>query len=131
MGVKIEGLELIEKDIYRKYSRTSMNNAEKRAIQAGGNFIRNKIATNLDRVKDTGQLAIGTDLRNPNKVGNEMVGNIYWRGNHQSLAYINEHGHYLKNGRFFKPKGAGVVNTILTYYNDQYFDIIKREMNKR
>ena len=122
MGVKIEGLELIEKDIYQKYSRTSMNNAEKRAIQAGGNFIRNKIAT---------QLAIGTDLRNPNKVGNEMIGNIYWRGNHQSLAYINEHGHYLKNGRFFKPKGAGVVNTILTYYNDQYFDIIKREMNKR
>ena len=131
MGVKIEGLEEIEIDIYKLYSRPSMNKAEKKAIQAGGNFIRNKIATNLNRVKDTGELAVGTDLRNPNKVGSEMIGNIYWRGDHKSLAYINEHGHYLKNGSFYKPRGAGTVNTVLRYYNEQYFDIIKREMNKR
>ncbi|MEJ7220614.1 hypothetical protein [Staphylococcus gallinarum] len=130
MGVKIEGLELIESDIYKLYSRPSMNKAEKRAIQAGGNFIRNKIATSLNQVRDTGELAIGTDLRNPNKVGSEMIGNIYWRGNHSTLAYINEHGHYLKNGKFFRPRAAGYVNTVLKYYGDQYFDIIKREMNK-
>lgn len=131
MGVKIEGLDLIEKDIYQLYSRPSMNKAEKQAIQAGGNFIRNKVATNLNRVKDTGKLAIGTDLKNPNKIGNEMIANLYWRGDHSTLAAINEKGHYLKNGQFFKPMGAGVINTVLRYYSDQYFDIIKREMNKR
>ncbi|RIL26661.1 hypothetical protein BUY98_14980, partial [Staphylococcus gallinarum] len=79
MGVKIEGLELIEKDIQKRYSRSSMNKAEKRAIQAGGNFIRNKIATSLNQVRDTGELAIGTDLKDPNKVGAAMIGKINWR----------------------------------------------------
>lgn len=130
MGVKIEGLELIEKDIQKRYSRSSMNKAEKRAIQAGGNFIRNKIATSLNQVKDTGELTIGTDLRDPNKVGPEMIANIYWRGNHSTLAYINEHGHYLKNGKFFRPRGAGLVNTALRYNSDKYYNIIKREMDK-
>lgn len=131
MGVKIVGLEAIESDIYKLYSRSSMDRAEKKAVQAGGNFIRNKIATGLYAVKDTGELAIGTDLKKPNKVGGEMIANLYWRGNHSTLAYINEHGHYLKNGQFYKPKAAGFVNTSLRYYSDQYFDIVKGVLDKR
>lgn len=108
-----------------------MDKAEKRAIKAGGNFIRNKVATSLYRYRDTGKLAVGTDLRDPNKVGQEMIANLYWRGEHQTLAYVNEHGHYLRDGTFFKPKGAGSVNTVLRYYSDQYFDIVKKEMDKQ
>lgn len=108
-----------------------MDKAEKRAIKAGGNFIRNKVATNLYRYRDTGELAVGTDLRDPKKVGQEMIASLYWRGEHQTLAYVNEHGHYLRDGTFFKPKGAGSVNTVLSYYSDQYFDIVKREMDKQ
>lgn len=131
MGVKIVGLEAIESDIYKLYSRSSMNKAEKQAIKAGGHFIRNKVATSLNHVKDTGELAIGTDLLTPDKVGDEMIANLYWRGNHSTLAYINEHGHYLKNGEFYKPRAAGFVDTTLRYYSDQYFEIVKGVMNKR
>ncbi|MEP9852110.1 hypothetical protein ABDK10_05345 [Staphylococcus aureus] len=130
MGVNVKGLEAIERDVKQMYNRRNMDKAEKRALQAGGHFIRNKIATNLYRVKDTGQLAIGTDLRDANKYGDEMIANIYWRGEHSTLAYINEFGHYLKDGSFHKPRGAGVVNTVLRYYKDQYFDIVAKEMNK-
>ncbi|WP_435373546.1 hypothetical protein WKW47_07340 [Staphylococcus nepalensis] len=130
MGVEIEGLELIEDDIYKLYSRKSIDKAETKAIKAGGNFLRNKVATSLNHVRDTGELAIGTDIKAPHKMGDEMIASIYWRGNHQTLAYINEMGHHLKDGTFFKPRGAGFVNTTLRYYKDQYYEIIKREMNK-
>ncbi len=131
MGVKVDGLDLIEKEIYSKYSRKAIDKAEKRAIKAGGNMIRNKVASSLYGVRDTGLLSLGTDLRDPQKVGNEMIANLYWRGDHQSLAYINEHGHYLKDGSFHKPKGTGVVNTQLKLNADLYFKILKGELDKK
>ncbi|MFQ3904441.1 hypothetical protein ABLV98_15380 [Staphylococcus sp. 50Mo3-1] len=131
MGVKVKGLDLIEDEIYSKYSRKAIDKAEKRAIKAGGNMIRNKVATSLYGVRDTGSLAIGTDLRDPEKVGNEMIANLYWRGDHQSLAYVNEFGHTLKDGSFYKPKGAGVVNTQLKLNVDLYFKILKGELDKK
>lgn len=56
MGVDIIGMESIEKEINKKYSRKAIDEAEARALKAGGNMMRNKVATQLYNARDTGQL---------------------------------------------------------------------------
>ncbi|EGQ3068538.1 hypothetical protein I0P04_001891 [Staphylococcus pseudintermedius] len=130
MGIKVYGLDEIEKALDKRYSKQALNNAQERALKAGGNMLRNKTATALYNVRDTGQLAIGTDLKDPRKIGNEFIANLYWRGDHKSLAYINEHGYYDKSGKFVKPRGADKVNTTLKLNSDLYYSLIKKEMDK-
>ncbi|EHT6215625.1 hypothetical protein, partial [Staphylococcus pseudintermedius] len=130
MGIKVYGLDEIEKALDKRYSKQALNNAQERALKAGGNMLRNKTATALYNVRDTGQLAIGTDLKDPRKIGNEFIANLYWRGDHKSLAYINEHGYYDKSGKFVKPRGADKVNTTLKLNSDLYYSLIKKELDK-
>ncbi|MDK3656263.1 hypothetical protein O0A22_11655 [Staphylococcus pseudintermedius] len=130
MGIKVHGLDDIEKALDKRYSKQALNNAQERALKAGGNMLRNKTATALYNVRDTGQLAIGTDLKDPKRVGNELIANLYWRGDHKSLAYINEHGYYDRSGKFVKPRGAGKVNTTLKLNSDLYYSLLKRELDK-
>ncbi|EGQ3151772.1 hypothetical protein KEI82_002437 [Staphylococcus pseudintermedius] len=130
MGIKVYGLDEIEKALDKRYSKQALNNTQERALKAGGNMLRNKTATALYNVRDTGQLAIGTDLKDPRKIGNEFIANLYWRGDHKSLAYINEHGYYDKSGKFVKPRGADKVNTTLKLNSDLYYSLIKKELDK-
>lgn len=130
MGVEIKGLDDVEKTLKRRYSPKAINEAEKRAIKAAGHMMRNKIATELDAVKDTGELAIGTDIIEPKKIGNRLEAKLYWRGEHRTLAYINEHGHYDKAGKWVKPSGFGKVQQSLTLNSDLYYKIVKKELNR-
>lgn len=130
MGVEIKGLDDVERTIKRKYSTKAINDAEKRAIKAAGHMMRNKIATELDAVKDTGELAIGTDIIEPKKIGNRLEAKLYWRGEHRTLAYINEYGHYDKAGKWVKPRGFGKVQQSLTLNSDLYYKIVKKELNR-
>jgi hypothetical protein len=130
MGVDIIGMESIEKEINKKYSRKAIDEAEARALKAGGNMMRNKVATQLYNARDTGQLAIGTDLKEAKKVGNEMIAYIYWRGNHSSLAHLVNNGYHDRAGNFIKPKGYQKVDTTLKINADLYYALLKKELNK-
>ena len=130
MGVDIIGMESIEKEINKKYSRKAIDEAEARALKAGGNMMRNKVATQLYNARDTGQLAIGTDLKEAKKVGNEMIAYIYWRGNHSSLAHLVNNGYHDRAGNFIKPKGYQKVDTTLKINADLYYSLLKKELNK-
>ncbi|WP_145464916.1 hypothetical protein [Staphylococcus saprophyticus] len=130
MGIEVHGLDDIEKALDKRYSKQALNNAQERALKAGGHMLRNKVAGSLYGVRDTGELAVGTDLRDPKRVGNEFIANLYWRGDHKSLAYINEHGHYDRSGKFVRPKGADKVSTTLKLNSDLYYALLKRELDK-
>lgn len=130
MGVDITGMESIEKEINKKYSRKAIDEAEARALKAGGNMMRNKVATQLYSARDTGQLAVGTDLREAKKVGDEMVAYIYWRGNHSSLAHLVNNGYHDRAGNFIKPKGYQKVDTTIKINADLYYSLLKKELNK-
>lgn len=130
MGVELFGFDEVEKALDKKYSKDVMDKAQKRALKAGGHMLRNKTATSLYASRDTGKLAIGTDLKEAERVGNELVANLYWRGEHKSLAYINEHGHYDRAGKWVKPNGAGKVNTTLKLNSELYFALLKKELDK-
>ena len=130
MGVDIIGMESIEKEINKKYSRKAIDEAEARALKAGGNMMSNKVATQLYNARDTGQLAIGTDLKEAKKVGNEMIAYIYWRGNHSSLAHLVNNGYHDRAGNFIKPKGYQKVDTTLKINADLYYALLKKELNK-
>lgn len=130
MGVEIKGLDDIERTIKKKYSPKSIKDAEHRALKAGGHMLRNKIATELNAVRDTGELAIGTDILEPKLIGNRLEAKLHWRGEHRTLAYINEHGHYDKAGKWVKPRGAGKAQQTLTLNSDLYFKLIKKELNR-
>lgn len=124
------GMESIEKEINKKYSRKAIDDAEQRALKAGGNMMRNKVATQLYSARDTGQLAVGTDLREAKKVGDEMVAYIYWRGNHSSLAHLVNNGYHDRAGNFIKPKGYQKVDTTIKINADLYYSLLKKELNK-
>lgn len=130
MGVEIIGMEAIEKEINKRYSRKAIDEAEARALKAGGNMMRNKVATELYKARATGQLAMGTDLREAKKVGNEMIAYIYWRGNHSSLAHLVNNGYHDRAGNFIKPKGYQKVDTTMKINADLYYSLLKRELNK-
>ena len=130
MGVDIMGMESIEKEINKKYSRKAIDEAEARALKAGGNMMRNKVATQLYNARDTGQLAVGTDLREAKKIGNEMIAYIYWRGNHSSLAHLVNNGYHDRAGNFIKPKGYQKVDTTIKINADLYYSLLKKELNK-
>lgn len=130
MGVEIKGLDDIERTIKKKYSPKAIKDAEHRALKAGGHMLRNKIATELNAVRDTGELAIGTDILEPKLIGNRLEAKLHWRGEHRTLAYINEHGHYDKAGKWVKPRGAGKAQQTLTLNSDLYFKLIKKELNR-
>lgn len=130
MGVDILGLESIEKEITKKYSRKSIDEAEQRALKAGGNMMRNKVATQLYSDRDTGKLAIGTDLKEAKKLGNEYVAYLYWRGGHSSLAHLVNNGYHDRAGNFIKPKGYQKVDTTVKINADLYYSLLKRELNK-
>lgn len=131
MGVVIHGLDSIEKELEKFYSPKAIEEAGKRAIKAGGHMLRNKVATDLDSVRDTGALAIGTNITNVERQGDELLANLYWRGEHRTLASINENGHFDKSGKWVKPRGIGKVDTQLALNREAYFNIIKRELDKR
>lgn len=130
MGLDIIGMDSIEKEITKKYSQSAINEAEKRALKAGGNMMRNKVGTQLNSVRDTGKLAIGTDLRDVQQVGNEMIAYIYWRGEHSSLAHLVNNGYHDRAGNFIKPRGFEKVDTTLKINADLYYSLLKRELNK-
>lgn len=130
MGVDIIGLESIEKELSKKYSSKAIDEAEQRALKAGGNMMRNKIATQLNTVRDTGQLAIGTDFRKAEKVGNEMIAYIYWKGDHRSLAHLVNNGYHDRAGNFIKPKGYEKVDTTVKINADLYYSLLKKELGK-
>lgn len=130
MGVEIKGLDDIEKTLKKKYSPKSIEEAEKRAVKSAGNMMRNKIATDLDSVRDTGELAIGTDITEPEKVGNKIQSKIYWRGEHRTLAAINENGHYDRSGKWVEPRAVGKASRQLTLNKDLYFKIVKKELDR-
>lgn len=130
MGVDILGLESIEKEITKKYSRKSIDEAEQRALKVGGNMMRNKVATQLYNDRDTGKLSIGTDLKEAKKLGNEYVAYLYWRGEHSSLAHLVNNGYHDRAGNFIKPKGYQKVDTTVKINADLYYSLLKRELNK-
>lgn len=130
MGLDIIGLDDIEKEITKKYSKKAINEAEERALKAGGNMMRNKVASQLHNARDTGQLAIGTDLKDVQQLGDELVAYIYWRGDHSSLAHLVNNGYHDRAGNFIKPEGYEKVDTTLKINADLYYSLLKRELDK-
>lgn len=130
MGVDLNGFEELDKTLKRKYSSKAINEAERRAIKAGGHMLRNKIESGLLAIGDTGILARGTTLKEPEIIGGEVVGRLHWKGSHASLAHLNEKGHYDKAGKWVKPTGMGKVSQTLMLNREDYFKLIKKELDK-
>lgn len=133
MGVEIKGLDDVERTIKRKYSTKAINDAENRALKAGGQMMRNKIESALRATGDTGQLASDTSFKEPEIIGGKLIGRLHWqtgKGHHGSLAHLNENGHYDKAGKWVKPTGIGKVQQTLTLNNELYFALVKKELNR-
>ncbi|HJG39049.1 MAG TPA: HK97 gp10 family phage protein [Staphylococcus saprophyticus] len=131
MGIKTSGFDSFDKRLTEKYSTRSIQEAEKRALKAGGNMMRNKVASSLNQVRDTGKLAMGTDLRDPKLFGGEMVAYLYWRGEHRTLAHLVNNGYHDRSGKFVKPRGYERVDTMIKINADLYYSLLKRELNKK
>lgn len=130
MGIETFNFDNFERDLEKRYGKRAMQDAQKRAVKAGAHMLRNKTGTALYQVKDTGKLAVGTDVRDPELINGEVVAYIYWRGEHRSLAHLVNNGFRARDGRFIKGRGYQKVDTVLKLNADLYYSLLKRELNK-
>lgn len=134
MTIEIKGDKEIMDYLRSHYSESAVIKMNKAAINRAGTVMVKKYNEALRPYRDTGLTVASRNLYGPNNDTGYNKRKINWyghKGDRYKLMHINEYGHFLRNGKFFTPPQAGLIENVRRHSSGIFREEIKKEIAKR
>lgn len=134
MTIEVRGDKDIMEYLYSHYGTSAVIKMNKAAINRAGTKMVERYNEALKPYRDTGKTVASTNLYGPNNKTGYNHGKINWyghEGQRYKLMHINEYGHFLRNGKFFTPPQAGLIENVKRKSAGLFREEIKKEIAKR
>lgn len=134
MEVEVKGDKEIIQYINNYYGKNAVDKMTKAALSKVGEKMVGKYKEAFRPYRDTGLTVASTNFYGPNKNTGYNRVKINWyghKGGRYKLMHINEYGHFLRNGKFYTPPQAGLIENVKRKNADLFLEEIKKEIAKR
>lgn len=131
-GIRAEGLNQLQKDMEKRFSRQRMNKIIDKALIKAGNIVLDAIKSNIRYFRDTGAEYEEAKLSAPYWDKGVRSVRVYWEGPHHrySIVHLNEKGFHARNGKFIRPKGFGAIDKALRTAEKEFYKTVQKEVEK-
>lgn len=131
-GIRAEGLDELQKELDRRFSRKRITQIIDDALLEAGQIVLNTVEANIRYFKDTGAEYAEAKISKPYWDKGVRSVRIYWEGPHHrySIVHLNEKGFYAKNGKFVRPKGFGAIEKALRSAEVAFYKKVQEEVEK-
>ena len=128
LTVEVNGIEKVEAELAKKFSKEALDEITDRALIAGAQVIKAELRKNFELFKDTGA------SRDEITISKTMILNgvksiiIYWSGpkNRWHIIHMNEFG-TVKNPN---PRGKGAIERSIKSGKKEYLRVVAAEIGR-
>ena len=128
LTVEVNGIEKVEAELAKKFSKESLDKITDRALIAGAQVIKAELRKNFELFKDTGASRDEITISKPMILNGVKSIIIYWSGpkNRWHIIHMKEFG-TVKNPN---PRGKGAIERSIKSGKKEYLRVVAAEIGR-
>lgn len=128
LTVEVNGIEKVEAELAKKFSKEALDKITDRALIAGAQVIKAELRKNFELFKDTGASRDEITISKPMILNGVKSIIIYWSGpkNRWHIIHMNEFG-TVKNPN---PRGKGAIERSIKSGKKEYLRVVAAEIGR-
>ena len=128
LTVEVNGIEKVEAELAKKFSKEALDKITDRALIAGAQVIKAELRKNFELFKDTGASRDEITISKPMILNGVKSIIIYWSGpkNRWHIIHMNEFG-TVKNPN---PRGKGAIERPIKSGKKEYLRVVAAEIGR-
>lgn len=128
LTVEVNGIEKVEAELAKKFSKEALDKITDRALIAGAQVIKAELRKNFELFKDTGASRDEITISKPMILNGVKSIIIYWSGpkNRWHIIHMNEFG-TVKNPN---PRGKGAIERSIKSGKKEYLKVVADEIGR-
>jgi len=128
LQVEVNGVEKVEAELNKKFSKEALDKITDKALIAGARVIKRELQKNFELFKDTGASRDEITISKPMILNGTKSILIYWSGpkNRWHIIHMNEFG-TVKNPN---PRGKGAIERSIKSGKKEYLRVVADEIGR-